>query len=94
MNDGEIAWKTDSERYFARRYPDYDTNEGIAYYTLEGDRIPLAKATCRVCLETVESKRCGDAQRCSCGETFVDTDRWFPERHRYGFSSHVDQDED
>lgn len=73
----------DSGRYFVRREP-FPKWKRIRYYTLEGDSIPLSKGTCKECGETIESKYCGDFQQCKCGRSYVDTDRWEPERHRFG----------
>lgn len=84
MQDGTQGWKTSSGRYYCRREPNRDTFDRIVYYTLKGELIPLAKAKCSECGDILESKMCGDFQSCSCGKSFVDTDRWFPERHRYG----------
>lgn len=84
MKDGSKAYLTQSERYFVRREPDKDNWTKIEYYTLEGEYIPLAKATCPECKETIQSQHCGDFVQCSCGKSFVDTDRWMPERQRYG----------
>ena len=84
MKDGHKAWLTQSGNYYARRHPTYESWDEIKYYSLDRDPIPLAKGTCTVCLETIESKMCGDFQSCKCGKSFVDTDRWTPERHRYG----------
>lgn len=93
MKDDTVAWLTASGNYYARRYrltpktsrerPDKDRWTHIAYYTLEGERVPLAKAECAECGDVLESKHCGDFVVCKCGQSSVDTDRWFPERHRY-----------
>lgn len=83
MNDGTEAWLLPSGRYYARAEPSYEDFQSCAYYSLDKDGIPLAKGTCNQCGQTLESKMCGDFQSCACG-SFVDTDRWFPERHRYG----------
>lgn len=80
MQDGSTARLTKSERYYVRHWGD-----SIFYYTLEGARVPLAKARCTaICKKIIKSKRCGDWVICDCGKSFVDTDRWFPHRHRYG----------
>ena len=79
MTDGTTAYLAKSGNYYCRKYGD-----SISYYSLEGERIQLAKAKCKKCGDIMVSKRCGDFVQCSCGESFVDTDRWFPERHRYG----------
>lgn len=84
MKDGTTAYLTQSERYYCRKEPDKDLWDTIEYYTLEGDYIPLSKAVCAKCEDVIQSRHCGDFQRCSCGASFVDTDRWTPERHRYG----------
>lgn len=83
MQDGTEAWKTPSGLYFCRAEPSYEDRQSIAYFTLDGVRIPLAKGKCEKCGDVVESKMCGDFQRCKCGASAVDTDRWFPERHRF-----------
>ncbi len=70
---------TPSGRYYVKTWGDT-----IMYYDLNKKRIPLAKAICMSCGDIMKSKRCGDFIRCKCGESFVDTDRWNPERHRYG----------
>lgn len=82
MNDGSEAWLTASGSYYVRREPDKDNWTTIVYYGLYGEHIPLAKAECPKCHMVLESKHCGDFQ--ACEHSFVDTDRWFPERHRYG----------
>lgn len=82
MNDGTMAELTKSERYYCRR-----DGEFTRYYNLNKDYIPLAKSQCKECDQVLESKRCGDFVECECGKSFVDTDRWFPERHRYGGSA-------
>lgn len=84
MKDGSIGYLTGTGRYYCRREPEKNNFTKIVYYTLEGEHIPLAKAKCGKCGEIIESQMCGDFVRCTCGESFVDTDRWFPERHRYG----------
>jgi hypothetical protein len=83
MNDGTEAWLTPSGSYYMRREPTYEEWNEIAYYNLDKIRVPLAKGLCETCGAVLESKMCGDYQSCECG-SFVDTDRWFPERHRYG----------
>ena len=72
---------TFSGRYYVRNYKGVYK---VDYYDLNKKRIPLAKATCNKCKETIKSLRCGHFVQCSCNESFVDTDRWFPELHRYG----------
>jgi hypothetical protein len=85
MKDGTYAWLTGSGNYYARREPNYENWTGIAYYNKETlERIPLAKAHCPECQQIIQSKQCGDFVSCGCGASFVDTDRWYPERHRYG----------
>lgn len=84
MNDGTTAYLTYSKRYYVRREPDVHYWSHIVYYGLDKNRIHLAKAKCKLCGEIMESKCCGDFQPCKCGASFVDTDRWLPERHRYG----------
>ena len=70
---------TNSKRYYVEHEGDT-----IKYYDLSKKRIPLASGTCKECGDKIESKRCGDFVSCKCGKSFVDTDRWFPERHRFG----------
>lgn len=84
MNDGHEAWLQPSKRYYARRHPSYEDYHSIYYYDLTKNRVLLAKATCPECKETIESKMCGDFVQCSCGKSYVDTNRWSPEIHRYG----------
>ena len=85
MADGATAYVSPSCRYFIRYEPEFAGFTSIAYYDLKTrERIPLAKGSCSECGETMESRMCGDFQGCGCGKSFVDTDRWFPERHRYG----------
>ena len=50
----------------------------------DGKQVEMAKAKCKKCGDVMESKMPGDWVRCSCGASYVDTDRWSPERHRYG----------
>lgn len=82
MKDGTIAHLSESKRYYIRREP-FPKWKRIKYYTLDGESIPLAKGKCMTCKKILESKCCGDFQSCECG-SLVDTDRWFPERHRFG----------
>ena len=70
---------TTSKRYYVE-----NKGQRITYYDLDKKYIPLAKAKCALCSDVIESKRCGDFVKCKCGKSFVDTDRWFPEMHRYG----------
>jgi ribosomal protein S27AE len=84
MEDGNVAYLTESKNWYARRMPDKDNWTSIDYYTLEGKYIKLPNGTCPNCKEHIQSKHCGDFVRCSCGECFVDTDRWCPERGRFG----------
>jgi len=83
MKDGSSAHLTESKRYYVRKELNEDS-QTIVYYTLSGDHIPLARAKCGDCNEVIESKKCGDFVSCSCGNSYVDTDRWMPERHRFG----------
>lgn len=83
MKDGTMGYLSKSKRYYIRQEP-YPKWKKIRYYTLDGELIKLAKATCPNCDEVIESKSCGDFVMCECGKSFVDTDRWYPERHRYG----------
>lgn len=50
----------------------------------DGKMVNMAKAECEVCNDVMESTRPGDFVGCKCGQSFVDTDRWFPNLHRYG----------
>jgi hypothetical protein len=85
MNDGTEAWLSQSGRYYVRRMPTREDWNEIAYYDIDTkERIQLSKGICNSCGETIESKHCGNFVRCTCGESFVDTDRWMPEHGRYG----------
>lgn len=84
MKDGTEAWLQPSGNYYCRRSPSYDDWDSIVYYNLDKELVPLASATCPACKEKIESKMCADFKTCKCGKSFVDTDRWCPERHRYG----------
>ena len=98
MTDDSYAWLSASGRYYVRRERHSTTRSGrkrvwvasdewthIAYYDKKTrERIPLARAECEACHDVIESKHGGDFVSCACGETYVDTDRWMPERHRYG----------
>ena len=44
----------------------------------------MGKAKCNSCGEVIVSKRPGHFVSCKCGKSFIDTDRWFPERYRLG----------
>lgn len=79
MGDGRQAWLTPSCRYFARRH-----GQSIWYYGLDKARIRLARAKCTSCGKMIESKRCGHFVSCPCRKSFCDTDRFEPERHRFG----------
>lgn len=46
--------------------------------------VELARAKCGACGEMIESESPGHFVTCSCGKSFVDTDRFEPRRHRYG----------
>ena len=81
MSDGRIGYLTKSERYYVYRH---DIEYIIDYYTLDGIRILLPSGTCSECGEFLQSLRCGHFVQCGCGSCFVDTDRWMPERGRYG----------
>ena len=83
MKDGTTAYLTRSANWYCRREPFPDFKR-IVYYTLEGDHIPLAKGRCSFCHQILESQTCGDFVQCECKRSFVDTDRWNPERRRYG----------
>lgn len=83
MLDGTKATLSQSGRYYVRHVPRKNWKR-IVYYTTAGELVPLASATCPKCKDHIVSRCCGDFVRCSCGESFVDTDRWFPERHRLG----------
>jgi len=73
---------TSSERYYVSYR--FKNRQTIDYFTLDKEPIPLAKAKCGSCKQIIKSKHCGHFVRCKCGKSFVDTDRWFPERHRFG----------
>lgn len=70
---------TPSGRYYTKQ-----EGEFTRFFDLDKNPIPLASATCGECGEIIESKRYGDFVQCKCHASFVDTDRWFPEGHRYG----------
>lgn len=78
MNKRELQLTT-SGKYYIRKW-----GRTLLYYDLNKKRIHLAKGKCNSCGEVIKSRRCGDFVQCKCGASFVDTDRWFPERHRYG----------
>jgi hypothetical protein len=82
MKDGRMAWLSKSGEYYIIRYTDKDST--IEYFDLKKNYVPLAHAICEKCGDEMKSKRCGDFVQCKCGASFVDTDRWFPERGRYG----------
>lgn len=92
MNDGTTAVLTYSKLYYARqmyRWKSYNrprkVNEPydrVEYYTLHWKYIPLASTECTHCSEIIQSQMCGHYVTCKCWRTSVDTDRWFPERHR------------
>lgn len=84
MKDGSTAYLTQTGKYFVRREPERHSFTKIVYYTLGGEHIPLAKGKCKECGQVIESQMCGDFVPCKCAKSFVDTDRWMPERHRYG----------
>jgi hypothetical protein len=84
MKDGEIATLTESCKYYSRRYLNENEKVVIVYYGLDKKKVSLARAVCQKCKFVMESKTCGDYVPCLCGASFVDTDRWFPERHRFG----------
>ena len=86
MKDGTTAYLSDSKRYYVRRMPSLENWDSIDYYTLDGEKIELAHGICSECGDELMSQMCGHYRGCSCGKSFVDTDRWFPERHRYGGS--------
>lgn len=92
MPDGSKAWLTHSRKYYARMERHTPrlitvTMDGwthIAYYDVKTkERIQLSRAECKECHAIIESKHCGDFVSCPCGKSSVDTDRWFPERHRF-----------
>lgn len=68
----------------SKRYYFIQEGENTRFFSLDKQPIPLAKGKCLECGDVMESKRCGHFVECSCGKSYVDTDRWFPERHRYG----------
>lgn len=93
MNDGTIWVLITSGNYYIRhmykwvsyakppkKYPfKWDR---IEYYTLRGKYIPLACTECKKCGDIIQSQYCWHFVTCKCGDTSVDTDRLFPERHR------------
>lgn len=83
MNDGVEAWLTQSGNYYCRAEP-YPNWKKLIYYGLDKNHIPLASGRCGSCDEILESKYCGNFVQCPCRKSFVDTDRWTPEMHRYG----------
>lgn len=92
MKDGTTAVLTISQTFYIRqmyKWKSYthplkngETWDRIEYYTLRGDYIPLAMAECKECEEIIQSQYCWHFVTCKCGSTNVDTDRWFPNRHR------------
>lgn len=44
----------------------------------------MHKAKCKSCQQIIISERPGHFVRCDCGKSFIDTDRWFPDRVRLG----------
>jgi len=66
MRDGTTAWLIRSGRYYRRRESTRERFTSIAYYTLDGHRIQLAKATCPGCNDTIESRTCGDFRSREC----------------------------
>lgn len=98
MADSTKAWPTRSNNLFVRR--EFHSPQGhvihiqsypwnhIAYYDKNSlERLYLAEARCLNCNTIVRSKHCGDFATCNCGKIFVDTNRWFPNSHRYGGNS-------
>lgn len=93
MNDGTIGVLSQSCRYYLRhmykgksyterpkKYPfKWDR---IEYYTLRWKYIPLASTECKKCWDIIQSQYCWHYVTCSCWSTSVETDRWFPARHR------------
>lgn len=84
MRDGSMASLSSSGRYYVRREPETGLLEKVVYFNLKRVHVPLAKAECEICHDIMESNMCGRFVSCRCMMSFVDTDRWFPERHRYG----------
>lgn len=79
---------TTSGRYYVR-----NVDDTIEYYDLDKKKVPLANGKCGYCGDIIKSKKCGDFVSCSCEKSFVDTDRWFPEYHRYGGDNITDLNE-
>ena len=53
----------------------------------------MHKAKCKSCGEVIVSERPGHFVECECGKSFIDTDRWFPERYRIGGNAEAITDE-
>lgn len=83
MQDKTIAYLSGSKNYYIRKEPNLKNWKTIKYYSLDGLRILLAKGVCAKCKDVMESQYCGHFVSCKCMKSFVDTDRWFPEHHRY-----------
>ena len=92
MRDGTVGVITVSWRYYVRhmyKWKSYVRRprpwfkwDRIEYYDLHGNYIPLAMAECSNCGDIIQSQYCWHFVSCSCWDTSVNTDRWFPERHR------------
>lgn len=50
----------------------------------------MASAVCGECGQQMQSQQPGDFSQCECNASFVDTDRWDANRHRYGGSAKPD----
>ena len=44
----------------------------------------MHKAKCKSCKQIIISKRPGHFVSCDCGKSYIDTDRWLPDRIRLG----------
>lgn len=53
----------------------------------------MHKAKCKSCGEIIVSERPGHFVECGCGESFIDTDRWFPDRYRLGGDAELIEEE-
>lgn len=92
MRDGTVWFLSISWRYYIRHMYKWKSYVGkprqcfnwdrIEYYDLRWNYIPLAMAECSNCGDIIQSQYCWHFVTCSCWDTSVDTDRWFPERHR------------
>lgn len=54
----------------------------------------MHKAKCKSCGQIIVSERPGHFASCDCGKSFIDTDRWFPERIRLGGDAELLQEDE